>query len=77
MSQSHISLEEGADWTVSVWEGGGKRGRIGAFTPASRLRFMRKMARVRCDVVPEFVTVTYTASERWVVNPLGMGLDSG
>ncbi len=39
--------------------GGGKRGKVGAFTPASRMRLMRKMARVRCDVLPQFITLTY------------------
>lgn len=39
--------------------GGGKRGKVGAFTPACRMRLMKKMARVRCDVLPQFITLTY------------------
>ena len=38
---------------------GARRGTVGPFTPASRLRLMRKMARVRCDGLPQFVTLTY------------------
>ena len=38
---------------------GGKRGKISGFSPASRRRLLRKLAKTRCDCLPHFVTLTY------------------
>ena len=39
--------------------GGGTRGQVKQFSDASRLRLMRKLARIRSDALPVFITLTY------------------
>lgn len=53
---------------AGVAVGGGKRGEIGGFTAASRLRLFRTLARVdRSAGLPCFITLTY--HERWPEDP--------
>jgi hypothetical protein len=50
---------KGPGVTGNAPRGGGKRGKVGPFSPASRQRLMRKLAQIRTAVLPHFIGLTY------------------